>query len=294
MEQVKKLPLKVILVILVLVLIFSGDQISRKMILIDLPPMWSGTLAYTMASLAFFIYLKQQKIAVLPPTKTIFLAHVISALLFIAVNVTGLYGVKYTFAGRASVFIFAHPLFVALFASLGKRGEKISIVSVVGLIIAFAGVIIVFKNRLQGGVASLLGDVLMIISSALLALMIVHIRNLSREIGAKVAVFWQITMALPVFWILTLSLEDFPQHMGYYSISGLIYQALAVIFIGFVWRATLIEKYTASSITSFFFLTPVIAVILGYLLLDEPLNASIFWGGLIVGIGVLVNIKGAR
>lgn len=264
------------------------------MILADFSPLWSGTLAYTIAAIFYFLYLNFFGIKYIPSSRKIFFAHCISALLFLAVNITGLYGVKMTLAGRASIFIFAHPLFVALFAGIGKKGEKISKLSALGLFIAFAGVLVVYGDRLKDSGASQIGDLLMILSSALLALMIVHVRNLSRQVGAKEAVFWQITLALPVFWFITILLEEFPTAYGLFSLSGLFYQALAVNFLGFLWLASLIEKYTANSITSFFFLTPVVAVILSYILLDEPMNLSIILGGLIVGVGVLMNVKGTN
>jgi drug/metabolite transporter (DMT)-like permease len=290
---VKKLTAFAIFMTLVLVAIFSGDQISRKILLSDVTPLWSGALSYSLATIVLWVYISIKGEHSLP-VGSAWRKHLISAILFLLVNVVGLYGVQNTLASRAGIFVFTYPLFVAVFGSLGSKGEAVSARGWIGMILAFAGVAYVLQDKMTGSGASLFGDSLILLSACFLGMLIVHVRDVSREYGSNPAILWQLTLSLPFLWIAALFLESAPSSISSGSYMALMYQAIGINVIGFLGRAMMIEKYNASQISSFFFLTPVLAVLFGYLLLDDPLTTGIFAGGLIVGIGVLLTMQSGR
>ena len=50
----------------------------------------------------------------------------------------------------------------------------------------------------------------------------------------------------------------------------------------------LIARYSANTVSSFFFLTPALAVVFAWALLGDPLTPSMILGGVVVGVGVLI------
>ena len=91
---------------LVLVAVFAGDQLSRKVILEQLTPLWSGALAYTLAGVVLWGHALWTGVRWRPVDAAAWRAHLISGVLFLAVNAVGLFGVQQTLASRAGVFIF--------------------------------------------------------------------------------------------------------------------------------------------------------------------------------------------
>ena len=71
---------------------------------------------------------------------------------------------------------------------------------------------------------------------------------------------------------------------------ALLFQAVYIVAITYVLWFWLVQRYPASGLSSFTFLTPVFGVLFGGILLGEPLGATIFMAlGLIVAGLVLVN-----
>ncbi len=273
---------------LFLVAVFAGDQLSRKVILEQLTPLWSGALAYSIAGAVLWAHALWTGVDYKPASSASWRAHGLSGLLFLAVNAVGLFGVQQTLASRAGVFIFTYPLFVAVFGAFGARGERLRLPAVAGMGLAFFGVVVVLRDRMAGTGATLFGDGLILLSAALLGLLIVHVRNVSRDTSASQAILWQMTLSLPGFFLLASLLEPSPTALDSRPAWALLYQALAINALGFLGRAMLIARYSANTVSSFFFLTPALAVLFAWALLGDPLTMGMVLGGLVVGIGVLV------
>ena len=73
---------------------------------------------------------------------------------------------------------------------------------------------------------------------------------------------------------------------------GLAFQAICVASLGFLFWFHLMKIYRASGVASFSFLSPVLAVIFGWLILGEEIDAQV-WGALaLVAVGlILINRK---
>jgi drug/metabolite transporter (DMT)-like permease len=62
-------------------------------------------------------------------------------------------------------------------------------------------------------------------------------------------------------------------------------------YVGWFW---LIRHYPATRLSSFSFLTPVMGVLAGALLLGEPLTPAVFAALALVGAGILIANRPAR
>lgn len=268
---------------------FGGDQISRKVALTSFSPLESGAWAYALSAMLLWVYAYVRKVPWKPPSKRIALWHGLSALLFLLVNTLGLLGLQFTSAGRATIFIATYPFFVTIFAWLTVQREHLSIQKILGLCVACAGVILVLTQRVHSGGSHFVGDALVMLSSVLLAVMILHLRRVSHVVHPLQATLWQITLSVPAFIGSAFYFEK-PSLWTHSAQSWLaiLYQVFVINTLGFVVRAELIRRYGASTIAVFFFLTPVIGIVLSGLLLNEQIGLRTVVGGLIVGMGILL------
>lgn len=284
------MPLLAVLLALGVCILFGGNQTASKIALREFTPLWCAALAFTLSSIALWLYALVASVEWQPPSLLVWRLHGISAVLFVLFNAVALIGLQFTLASRASVFIAIHPFFVVIFNSLCPPREKLNIGKFLGLCLTFAGVLIVFSDRLTEQIGSSWGgDSLMVLAAALLGLIIVHIRTVTRHVCSTQATLWQMSLSVPLFWSTAWLLES-PVTIPQLSQSwlGIFYMGLAVNAIAFVVRAELFRRYNASEVAAFLFISPVIGLILSHLLLGDPLTWTVGLGGILVSLGVFI------
>ena len=284
------MPLWAVALALSVCALFGGNQVASKVALREFSPLLGGALAFTLASLALWIYALVRSLEWQPPSRLVWRLHSISAILFVLFNATALIGLQFTLASRASIFIAIHPFFVVIFNSLSPKREQISVGKFAGLCLTFAGVIIVFSDRFSPQIgASWVGDSLIVLAAALLGLIILHIRTVTCYVCSTQATLWQMSLSVPIFWLGAWMFES-PLTMPPFSESwlGIVYMGLAVNAIAFAVRAELFRHYSANTVSAFLFTSPVIGLGLSHWLLGDPLTWAVGLGGAFVSLGISI------
>ena len=275
--------------------IFGGGNIASKFGLQGFSPLLFASITFTLTSISLYTYSKIVGINLRPHSQKVWRLHLISGVLFTLLMVSALIGLKLTLASRAEIFIASHPFFVVLFNSIGlnKLGvtqEKLSKMKILGLSVCFAGLLAVFGDRLDSGITTTwIGDTLLIITSVLIALVILHIRKVTAYVSPIQATFWQIVFSLPLFYLGTMIFENpITINLSLMPLIALFYNGLIVYGLAYVVRAKLFQLYSANTISSFLLLSPIIGIFLAHILLGDPLTLGIQLGCLMVTSGVLI------
>lgn len=200
-------------------------------------------------------------------------------------------GLDYTSVARSTLLLNTMP-FWTLVAGHFLLGESISARKIVGLVLAFGGLVLVFSDKLSlPGPDALLGDLLSLGGGiAWAATMIVIKGTRLAGVTAEKLLLYQLVVSAIVSG-LVLPLGGPPIRDGNALATGaLLFQALYIVAITYLLWFWMVQRYPASGLASFTVLTPVFGVLLGGLLLGEPLGATIFLAlALIVAGLVLVN-----
>ncbi|ASM72124.1 MULTISPECIES: DMT family transporter [Roseobacteraceae] len=204
--------------------------------------------------------------------------------LFIALDLTTV--------GRVSIIFYSMPVWLALSAHFLLPAERLNGVRVIGLVLAMAGVALALLDR-SNGQASLLGDLLALFAAicwAAIALC-VRVTPLAR-VPPEQQLLWQLLISAPLLLLAAPFFGDLLRDVQPIHLWGLAFQIIAVASFGFLAWFWLMSIYPASSVASFSFLSPVFAVILGWLLLGEHVGWTI-WAALgLVAAGIfLINRK---
>ena len=290
LNQKSPMPLSAVAIALVICVLFGGNQVASKIALQQFPPMLCAALAFTFSSISLLIYagFKDRKWQV--PDRIIWRLHIISAILFVLFNTIALIGLQFTLASRASIFITMHPLFVVIFNYFTPSRERIGWQKLLGLGLTLVGVLIVFSDRLSPSLGvSWLGDSLIILASALLALIILHIRTVTSYVSPLQATFWQMSLSIPIFWLAAYIFESpliFPQISE--SWWGIVYMGLAVNAIAFVVRTELFRRYNSNTVSAFLFVSPVTGLWLSHWFLGDPITRTLGMGSAMVALGVFL------
>jgi len=204
--------------------------------------------------------------------------------LFIAVDVTTV--------ARVSIMFYTMPVWVALAAHFLFPGERLNRTRLTGLLLAMAGVVWALLDR-SDGQGNLWGDMLALIGSfgwAGIALL-VRLTPLSR-VQPETQLMYQLIPSSIILLALSPLFGDVVRTPTLLHYGGLVFQIVCVASLGYLSWFALLKVYKASSVASFAFLSPVFAVIFGWLILGESTGVQI-WGALaLVAVGIsLINRK---
>lgn len=194
---------------------------------------------------------------------------------------------------RSSVIFYSMPVWMALAAHFLLPGERLTGIKVLGTALAFGGVAWAILDRGAGveGEASPIGDIAALIGAfGWMGVTLIARATPLSQLRPEMQMLWQVAVSGVMLTLLAPLFGPVLRDPGPWHWAGLGFQAVFVAAGAFLWWFWLLTRYKASSIASFAFLTPVLSVGLGWLVLDEPLSATFALKLLLVALGiVLIN-----
>jgi drug/metabolite transporter (DMT)-like permease len=203
------------------------------------------------------------------------------------------WGLEFTHASRAVIFLYMSPFVVALGAQLFIPGEHLRTIQVVGLCCAFAGITLAFRESLNFHThRMLIGDIMLAGAAVLWGATTVLIKASPLvRIKPSKTLLYQLAVSAVVLPVGSLALNEPGVVLTTPLIVGcLAYQIVWVAFLTYLAWFWLIRHYPASRLASFTFLTPLFGVFAGGVLLNEPITNMLLISLFLVGTGIyLVN-----
>jgi drug/metabolite transporter (DMT)-like permease len=218
----------------------------------------------------------------------------VAAGLLFAVEFLLLYwGLDLTTATRGVIFLYTSPFIVALGTHFFVPADRLTGLKVLGLLAAFAGIVLAFADGLRlPSERELTGDLLCLLAAIAWGATTVLIKaSPMARIPAEKTLLYQLAISAlllpPASWLMG--------ERGIYDptpivLAALAYQVVIVAFITYVTWFWLIRHYPASRLAAFSFLTPIFGVLFGGLLLEEPVSPLLIGSVALVAAGIyLVN-----
>ncbi|KIL97621.1 Permease of the drug/metabolite transporter (DMT) superfamily [Paramagnetospirillum magnetotacticum MS-1] len=206
------------------------------------------------------------------------------------------WGLEYTPASRAVVFLYTAPFVVALGVHWLVPSERLSRVQSLGLACAFGGILLAFGDNLSlPDHRQMIGDAMLLAAAGLWGGTTVLVRS-SRLAAIRPAktLFYQLgvsAVALPVASLLLgeQGIIGQPSALVWASLAG---QIVIVAFASYLTWFWLISRYPATRLSAFSFLTPLFGMMFGAVLLGERITWGLSGAMALVAAGIwLVNRK---
>lgn len=203
------------------------------------------------------------------------------------------WGLSFTSASRAVLFLYTSPFIVAAGVHWLVPGEALSRWQVAGLVAAFAGMAMAFADNLSVPDShQLIGDLLCFGAAVLWGATTVTIRvsRLASTTATKTLIY-----QLAVSSLLLLPASLVVGESGVHDPTPLIwlalaYQSVVVAFATYLAWFWLITRYPAGRLSAFGFLTPLFGMLSGALLLGETITPLLALAMLLVTAGLwMVN-----
>lgn len=205
-------------------------------------------------------------------------------------------GLDNTSVGRSALLVNTMP-FWTLIAGHFLLGEKASAQKVLGLLLAFGGLLLIFSDKLgQAGRHMLFGDLMSLGGGiAWAATMIVIKRSKLLDASAEKLLLYQLAASVVVTAAFLPFGHGVLRDPNMLATAGLLFQSVYIVAVTYVMWFWLMRRYPVSGLSSFAFLTPAFGVLFGGLFFGEPLGMTMVLSlGLIVAGLYIVNRPSRR
>lgn len=283
---------KIIVLSLFLAVLWGGNSVAIKVGLDDFPPMALAFLRFIIGlivvgswSLYRGVSLKLRR----GELSRLLLLTTILTLEIICLNI----GTQFTTASRSTIFTNVYPFFTAFFAHLWIPAERLSVLKILGIAVAFSGVFATVAPNLVDGETNLVGDILVFISGGFVGLRVVVTKLHIQSIHPYRLLTWLLSLSLPVYVVMYFILErGTPMQLTLAGFITLLYQGGIIAgYCSLAW-ISILGRYSASKLVVLFFATPPSGVLFSYLILGDELTVSLLVGSVLVAAGIyLVNMR---
>jgi drug/metabolite transporter (DMT)-like permease len=286
-------------VLIMCCVVWGVNQVAVKFALEGIPPFMQAGLRSLISAVLVVGWALWRKVPLFRRDGTL-MAGIVVGFGF-AFNFLVLYkGLALTTASHAALLVNTMPFFMAVAAHFLIPGDTLTRPKVLGLIAAFAGLLIAFGDGLisaSGKGTSVLGDILCLGSAIGWAFTTLVVRTTSlRSSSAEKVLLYQLGVSMPLFFTASLLFgEGAPSFAEPLVLWSFLYTAVVVGFITYLIWFWMLGRHPASVLASFTSLMPVFGVLAGGLFLGDPLSLRILIGLAFVTFGIyLVNKSSQR
>ena len=281
--------LKIALVYALLCFIWGSTWLAIRIGLESMPPIFSAGLRFSLATIFIFILMQIRSIKLQTDKISIRLYLIMGFFSFVIPFGLVYWAEQFIPSGMASVLFAVYPFFVLIFSYLSISKESIDIYKISGVVLGFAGIFTIFSDSFGGDITDyLLGMFAVVISGTMQAGIAVLIKKYGHHLNSLSMNFIPMLIAGISMLIVGLMFEDLT------NFSLKLNAALSIIYLGFFGSVVtftsyywLLKKINIVILSLTAFITPIVALILGFLVYNEQLSTRHFIGSSLVLIGLL-------
>lgn len=282
-------PLRIFLVYLLLCFIWGSTWLAIRASLESLTPFISGGSRFLLASLFVFALMKIRGVSLQTDKESIRLYFLMGFLSFVIPFGLVYWAEQFVPSGLASVLFGVYPFFVALFSFFRIPDESIGKIKILGMTLGFIGIVVIFSDSFTTDLSTLfLGMVAVALSGTIQAWIAVTIKKSGKHLNPLSMNLVPMFIAGISGLVFGLLLEDASKikidNIAIISVLYLAFFGSVVTFTSFYW---LMKKINVVLLSLVAFITPIVALILGWIFYHETLTTQHIIGSSLVLIGLL-------
>ncbi len=285
--------MKARLVWLTLCGIWGSTWLFIKLGLVDLPPLTFAGIRFVIACLILGSLIGIRRLP-LPRTSSDWLLLALTGVMSFSINYGLLFwGEQYISSGLAALLQATIPAFGLVIAHFYLPAERLTLLKIVGVVLGVVGVAVVFSNQLAvAGGKALAGSIALVLSSGVVAYSNVLVKARARHLNPAILAAGQMFFGLIPLFIIGLPLEGNPLYFRWTTMAlvSLFYLAVVGSVIAFLLYYWLVHNIDVTKSMLIALVTPVVAVILGMLVLNEELSWRTIAGGALIMSGIALIV----
>lgn len=276
-------------------IIWGSTWLAIRVGLDSLTPFLSAGLRFLLAAVFIFLMMKLRNVELQTDTLAIRLYLIMGVFSFAIPFALVYWAEQFIASGLASILFGIFPFMVIIFSRLLIPGEVIAPLTFIGVLLCFIGIYAIFSNDISLNIGEdFWGMAAILLSATMQAVIAVVMKKYGRHLNPLsmnlVPVFIGGVLLIPV----GLLFEDISSNiLDWKAVSSVTYLAFFGTLITFTTYYWLLKRISVVILSLSSFITPIIAVILGWIILNEEFSDSDLIGSALVLIGILfANFRG--
>lgn len=286
----KSTTLKILVVYSALCLIWGSTWMTIKAGLSSLTPFLSGGSRFLLASFFILILMKLRGVSLQKDKESLRLYVLMGFLSFVFPFGLVYWAGQFVPSGLASVLFGVYPFFVAIFSYFRLPDEQIGVFKLFGMVLGFIGIFIIFSDSFTFNFSNLiLGMFAVSFSGIMQAWIAVTLKKSGKHLNPLSMNFVPMLIAGVAGITAAFLFEDLSKvKIDSTAIISVLYLAFfggVITFTSFYW---LLKRINVLMLSLIAFITPIVALLLGWIVYDETLTQLHIIGSSFVLIGLLV------
>jgi drug/metabolite transporter (DMT)-like permease len=278
-------------------LIWGSTWLAIRLGLGSLTPLISSGLRFLLASFFVLGFMRIRKIVLQTDTVSIKLYIITSLFSFVIPFGLVYWAEQFIPSGLASIVFAVMPFGIIIFSKVAFPQEIISFNQIFGVVLGFSGIVVIFSEHLSLDLSQqLFGILAVLVSASMQAAIGVTIKKYGQHLNPLsmhfVPLFFAgLILILTAFLFENNSTWDF----NFTSITSIVYLAFFGTVVTFTTYYWLLKRMNIVILSLSAFITPIVAVILGWIILHENFSLQTLLGSTFVLIGILfANFRGLK
>lgn len=278
-------------------LIWGSTWLAIKIGLDSLTPVISGGIRFLLASVIVYLFMLIKKINLQTDRLSVKLYLMLAFFSFVIPFGLVYWAEQFVPSGLASIIFAVMPFMVIIFSRISMPQNKIALDQLLGVIVGFLGIVVIFSENITFEFKDFLFGILAILTSATMqAAIAVMIKKHGSHLNPLSMNFVPLLIAGIFMTAFAILFENSSQwkfdSKAIISISYLAFFGTLITFTTYYWLLKRINVVILSLST---FITPIVAVILGWIIAGEILSTQALAGSGMVLIGILfANFSGVK
>jgi len=289
---------KLLLAFFLLYFIWGSTYLAIRYAIETLPPFLMAGTRFFSAGVLLYALMRLRGVPS-PSLRQWGQLAVVGTFLFLGGNGLVVWAEQYITSGLAALLVSTLPLWLILLDWLWAQGPRPSRRALCGIMLGFAGLLVlVDPARVISSDVHLPGAVLCVVASLLWAIGSIYSKKFRQPPSIFMSAACQMIgggLALLLVALLLGETTGFSlAQVSPVSLGAFLYLLVfgsIVANSAYVW---LLQNATATSVSTYAFVNPAVAIFLGWALADEQLNAQIMLGAGIILAGVVLVISAGR
>ncbi|MBI1817859.1 MAG: EamA family transporter [Deltaproteobacteria bacterium] len=294
---IRSLDPRVALAFAVVYVVWGSTYLAIRVVVASVPPAASAAVRFVSAGLLLLLIARVTGRTLTMPRCELRALALIALLLLVVGNGIVVWSEQFVPSGTAALIVATLPLWLAVLETVLPDGEHVPPMAWVGVVTGFVGLAILLWPKLAGGLsADLRGEAALLLAPLSWACGSLYSKRTTFTVSPLVATGWEMLLGGLMLAAIAAATGEFshfaPTRAGWMALAYLVIFGSCIAFTAFVW---LLQHVPAAKVATYAYVNPVIAVFLGWLLLDEPFSASMALGTpIIVAAVVLVTTAKMR
>ncbi len=272
------------------------NQVMVKLVNEGMHPVFQVALRSTFAifPILIYCYILKKKIII---NNGSLIPGIIAGILFAIEFIFLFTALDYSTVTRVSLIFYTMPVWLTLAAHFLIENDKLNLNKLLGLIIALVGLFLAVYEPTTGyDTSQFYGDAFSFLASLCWATIAIMLKTTRLSNATpETQLLYQLVVSGIILLPLSMQLNDYVRNIDLDLILIFSFQVIVIMCMGFIGWLWIMSRYSASSTSSFAFLTPIFGVLFGWLIMDDPINKQIYLSLFFTCLGIyLINKRGSK